>query len=145
MTRKAMPLGKARLKMSKGLYFAYQKAWRKEQPANKYDLTPAAALMLRAIIDEVNAQFWPGMPVKIDNQCFYNTCNFSNRVTVKRNRDQLIKKGLISWHADAAHKNESGFYKVLWKPDAVKKEINKQIEENRNVTPAPFELRIING
>jgi len=135
--------------MSKGLYFAYVTAWRKEQPASKYELTSAAALMLRAIIDEVNAQFWPSMPVKIDNDYFFDTCNFSNRHTVKRNRDQLIEKGLISWHMDVAHKNESGFYKLLWKPDAVKKEINTQIEGYipRYIidTPTTFKLAIANG
>jgi len=131
--------------MSKGLYFAYQKAWRKEHPASRYDLTPASALMLRVIIDEINAKFWPAMPVKIDNQYFYDTCNFTNRQTVKRNREILIQKGLIDWHQDAAHKNESGFYKLLWKPVTVKNEMDKQIEEYKNVTPTPFELRLVKG
>lgn len=135
--------------MSKGLYFAYVTAWRKENPASRYDLSPAAALMLRVIIDEINSKFWPSMPVKIDNEYFYDTCNFSNRNMVKRYRDELVKKGLISWHKDAANKHQAGFYKLTWQPVTVKNEIDSQIKEymTRTVhdTPTPFKLAIING
>lgn len=135
--------------MSKGLYFAYLKAWRKENPASKYDLTPGAALMFRAIIDEVNAQFWPLMPVKIDNQCLYDTCNFSNRSMIKRYRDELIKKGLISWHKDAVNKHQAGFYKLTWQPVTVKNEINKQVDDYMtriiHDTPTPLKLATITG
>jgi len=130
--------------MSRGLYFAYLKAWRKEHPASKYDLTPGAALMLRAIIDEVNAQFWPTTPVRIENQYFFDTCNFKNRMAIKRSRDLLMEQKLIKWHPDAANKNESGFYAISWMPNEVKIKL-EEIRRNVYVTPTPLELRIIKG
>lgn len=135
--------------MSKGLYFAYLKAWRKENPASKYDLTPGAALMLRAIIDEINAQFWPKTPAKINNQYFYDTCNFSDRKMIKKYRDELQRKELIKWHRDAADKTQAGYYKLIWNPITVEKEIDRQIKEylrrSTQGTPTPFKLAIVNG
>ena len=130
--------------MSRGLYFAYIKAWRKENPASEYELTPGAALMLRAIIDEINAQFWPTTPIRIENQYFMNTCNFKNRETIRRYRNQLIDKGLISWHKDAANNKKAGFYALTWTPEEVNKELEKTMR-HKYVTQAPFKLRIVKG
>lgn len=130
--------------MAKGLYFAYLKAWRQEQPASKYDLTPGAALMLRAIIDETNSHFWPAMPIRIDNRTLYDACNIKNRKTLKTYRDELIKKKLIDWHRDASDKTKSGFYKLIWKPNLFIEEINNQVR-NLEVTPTTLKLAIING
>lgn len=134
--------------MSKGLYWAYVKAWQEETPASKYKLSPGAALMLRDIIDYINSKFWPSFGAKITNQHFYKTCNFKNRETIRQYRNELIKAGLISWHKDEANKNQAGFYQLIWKPAGVREELNKQMEENRcqiYLTGTPPELRIIKG
>jgi len=134
--------------MSKGLYWAYVKAWQEETPASAYNLTPGAALMLRDIIDYINSKFWPSFGTKISNQHFYKTCNFSNRYMIKRYRDELIKANLISWHRDEANKNQSGFYQLTWKPGEVRKELTNQISESSchiYATGTQPELRIIKG
>lgn len=108
-------------KTNKNLYFAYMSAWRQEKIAEYYNLTPAAGLIFRAIIDEVNAQFWPDMPVRIRFSYFRDTCNIKSTSTVKKAREQLVAAGLIEWHSDKSNNNEAGFYKIIWEPEKVRK------------------------
>lgn len=107
-------------KKNKNLYFVYMAAWRNEKVAEYYDLTPAASLIFRAIIDEVNALFWPKTPVRIRFSYFRDTCNIKSQSTVKKARDQLIAAGLIAWHPDKANNNNAGFYKITWVPEKLR-------------------------
>lgn len=134
--------------MSKGLYWAYVKAWQEETPVSCYNLSPGAALMLRDIIDFLNSKFWPSFGCRISNEHFYKSCNFNDRHAVKRYRDELINANLISWHRDEATKNQPGYYQLIWKPTTVKRELNNLIKESScciYATATPSKLRIING